>query len=276
MNNKKFTFYVEITKRCNLSCPFCPSSKGTSGETLDFDNFVKIIEKIKDRIELLYLHVLGEPLLHKDIIKILEYCSLQNIPLGLTTNGTLIKKYQAILCSLDNIKKINISLQSLIQFDNEQVDNYLCNIIDFLKYKNDVNPSLPINLRLWNNKNNLNIKHLNNYILDKLDAIVEMSKNVRFSTDDEFEWPSNSKSINSLNGKCLGGKKQLAILTDGTVCLCCLDCKGDTKLGNIFNENLNYILKSQLYLNVIDGFNSCKPYFELCKGCTFRNRFIKK
>ena len=49
--------------------------------------------------------------------------------------------------------------------------------------------------------------------------------------------------------------------------------KGKTKIGNIFEDEFKDILESDLYKKVIDGFNNRKPLFQLCKKCTFRNRF---
>lgn len=257
-------------------CPFCPSAQESKTDKLSFCDFKKILEKIKSSADLIYLHVLGEPLLHPDIEKILMYCENNNIPLGLTTNGTILSKYQELILNLGCLKKLNISLQCLIQFSSELREKYLDSLIDFLAYREIVNSTTPINLRLWNDKNDVNNIELNNFVNLKLNKFINNSKNIRLSSDDEFIWPSTNLEINDKATNCLGGKKQFAILSDGTICLCCLDYEGKTKLGNILVDNLDKILISPLYQNVIKGFNNRKPIFELCQKCTFRNRFIKK
>ena len=271
--NRKFTFYLEITTFCNMSCPFCPSFTNKTNKNMDYDLVIKTINKIKEHIGLLYFHVLGEPLLHPDFPKIINYCENEKIPFAITTNGTLLNNFRECILNKLNISKINISLQSLIQYSKDKLDEYLNNIKEFLEYRSEINCIIPINLRLWNDKNNQNILILNNYLEDFFKIYIETHKNIRFSEADEFEWPSSETIPNNELTNCLGGKKQIAILHDGTISLCCLDHKGQTKIGNIFIDEFKDVLESNIYKEVINGFNNRKPYFKLCKNCTFRNRF---
>lgn len=275
MKYKKFVFYIEITKKCNLKCPFCPSANNQRNDVMEFQKFTKIANNIKEYAELVYLHVLGEPLLHPEIEKILEYCESSNINLGLTTNGLFINQKGKLLLSLNNLSKINISLQCLIQFDEIRRKKYLENLMQFLEYHNQIGSLIPINLRLWNNKDDLQNSSLNCLVIDTLASYVNHN-NIRFSIDDEFEWPSEEKKINFNETNCLGGKRQFSVLTNGNIGLCCLDYLGNTKLGNLLKNDFNEILESELYHCAINGFNERKPFFSLCQKCTFRNKFIKK
>lgn len=265
-------FYIEITTKCNFNCPFCPSSKSKNHQNMKFDDFCEIINKIKEEASLVYFHVLGEPTLHPEFKEMVLYTKKQGIDVGITTNGFYLEKIDDDLLKI-GIKKINISLQSQIGFDRIKTIDYLNKIVLFLKRKDFINSSLPINLRLWNNKGLDSIKDMNGFIENYLkDKILDFN-NVRFSYDDEFNWPNETKDV-ELNSTCLGGKKQLAILNDGRVCLCCLDYLGKTEIGNIFKNDLSTILNSELYKSAIKGFNDSKPYFEICKKCDFRLRFL--
>ena len=64
--------YFEITDACNLNCPFCTNEKGNT--FVDLDTCTRVLKQIKEVCDYVYLHVLGEPLLHPDIEKILDYC----------------------------------------------------------------------------------------------------------------------------------------------------------------------------------------------------------
>ena len=99
---------------------------------------------------------------------------------------------------------------------------------------------------------------------------------VTLSVEDEFEWPSLSDEVNQVRTSCLGGKSQMGILVNGDVTICCLDYLGYTKLGNIYEDSFENIKNSKLFNDVIKGWNDLKPYFELCKKCTYRNRFKKE
>lgn len=273
MANKK-TFYIEITTLCNLSCPFCPSTTTKRNKIMDQNKFQKIINEIKPYSQLVYFHLLGEPVLHPKFKEYVLYCIDQGLKVGLTTNGVKLSNIDDELLMNNSFEKINISLQCLIDFKEEDRVQYLINLHDFLKNKHCLSPLTPINLRLWNNKKNNDVNKMNENLINLITSWIENEKyiNVRFSYDDEFEWPSlsNEKTIPS---NCLGGKRQLGILNNGDVVLCCLDYLGQTKLGNIFDESLKDILDGKVYKDAINSFATNKLYFELCQKCSYRSRF---
>ena len=90
-----------------------------------------------------------------------------------------------------------------------------------------------------------------------------------------FNWPDINIDIISERGTCLGLKKQIAILVDGTIVPCCLDNEGNINLGNIFRDNFNDVINSKRSRNIINGFNNNKIVEDLCKRCGYRTRFNK-
>ena len=58
--------YVEITNRCNLSCAFCPKTK-REARTMTAEEFTRILDRLCGRVSYVYLHVMGEPLLHPQL-----------------------------------------------------------------------------------------------------------------------------------------------------------------------------------------------------------------
>ena len=56
--------YVEITNVCNLRCSFCPGTKREK-KIIDPAEFRVLAEKLRLWTDYLYLHVMGEPLLHR-------------------------------------------------------------------------------------------------------------------------------------------------------------------------------------------------------------------
>ena len=55
--------YVEITNVCNLHCSFCPGTKREK-RFMSVGEFEVIAGKLREVTDYLYLHVMGEPLLH--------------------------------------------------------------------------------------------------------------------------------------------------------------------------------------------------------------------
>ena len=264
---KKFkNIYVEITNECNLACSFCPSHILKLNEKMSMANFKIIIDKIKDYTEGIYLHILGEPLLNKDIFDFINYAS-RYLKVSLTTNGILINKYHRELIN-NNLYIMNISLQCIYQLKEEQRDNYFKLVRDLII---DPKRMVAVHLRIWNDK--IKNRELNEYILKKIEQYSLLSyPNVNLSLMDEFEWPDIEQNNYSI-GTCLGGKKQLAIHVNGNVSLCCLDYQEKTIIGNIFQDDLEQILKNELYENALLGWQKDKPYFPLCQKCNYKSRF---
>ena len=59
--------YIEICNGCNLNCDCCIKNS-RQVKYIKRDEYEYIINKIAGYTKEIYLHVLGEPLMHKDII----------------------------------------------------------------------------------------------------------------------------------------------------------------------------------------------------------------
>lgn len=263
--------YIEITNICNLKCSFCSSSNKVKKEmtTIEFES---VLDKINDYTDYVYLHVKGEPLIHKDLDGILTLCKKYNKKVCITTNGVFLKDKLDIINKYENIYKINISLHS----ENNK-NNYLDDIfysIDNIKYPY-------ISYRFWTLDNgkmdDKTRKYLDKikfkYNIEEIYDGIKLSDRVYLSLDDEFEWPDINNNYYNEIGTCYGGKSHLAILSDGTVCICCLDGEGISNLGNIFTDSMEDILDSDKYKNIIKGFNDRKVYLDICKHCSYKDRF---
>lgn len=287
MKKKKFRkIYIEITNICNLKCSFCPDTKRKK-EYMSINNFKCIIKKIKKYTDLITLHIKGEPLLHPNLKEILKICENENIKVNITTNGTLLKENIEILTLYNSVRQINISLHSInINENNEKYNTkiYMKNILESVK-KIKEKSNIIISYRFWNledinssdkNTNILKIleeEYNQENLIEKMkkQKFQELDKNIFINQDTEFEWPDLEKNIISEKGTCMGLKNQIGILVNGDVVPCCLDQNGDIKLGNIYNQELEEILNSNLAQKIVKGFNENQIIHELCKRCGFRN-----
>lgn len=265
--------YIEITNICNLKCSFCSSSSRSLKEMTpkEFEEILKKIDKYTDYI---YLHVKGEPLVHSHLDDILMLTTKYHKKVCITTNGVLLKDKLDILKKYDNIYQINISLHS----ENNKV-GYLDDIINCVKEL-----TTPyISYRFWTlDKGKMDDKTKNyleqikeKYHKEELYDGIKLDDKIYLSLDDKFIWPSINNDYYNEVGSCYGGKTHLAILNDGTVSICCLDSEGASNLGNIFNETLDDILAKEKYQDILKGFNDRNVYLEICKHCSYKDRFNK-
>ena len=269
--------YIEITNNCNLNCSFC-SKVEKPRRNMSLEEFEIILKKIQGYTDYIYLHVKGEPLLHPNLIEMINLASTYNIKVNLTTNGTLFKKVSKSLGGCSNLNKINFSLHS----ENES-PTYLEDIFENV---DNLNKNTTVIYRLWTLKDN-KLDEKSTDIVNKLKSYYNLStetvekikneKNIRVSRtiyvdkDNEFEWPAESNYTSE--GYCYALKTQIAILVDGTVVPCCLDSNGQIELGNIYKETLEEIINTEKYQNLKKSFNDRKPCEKLCQSCTFKERF---
>lgn len=271
--------YIEITNNCNLKCSFC-SKVNRKKRYMTKEEFEKVLIKIKDYTDYIYLHVKGEPLLHPNVIEMIDIANKYNIKVNITTNGTLFSKKAQELGKCSNLNKINFSLHS----ENNKKD-YLEDIFNNIKYLSN---KTTVIYRLWALNNN-KLDNKSTEIVNRIKEYYNLSpetvekikseKNIKINStiyvdkDNYFEWPTinNHKSC----GYCFALRTHIAILVDGTVVPCCLDSDGIISLGNIFNESLDEIINKERYINLKKSFQNKKPIEDLCKSCTFKEKFNK-
>lgn len=265
--------YIEITNICNLKCSFCSSSNRIPKE-MTKDEFETVLKKINNYVDYIYLHVKGEPLIHSHLEDILSLTNKYNKKVCITTNGVFIKNKLDVLKKYNNIYQINISLHS----ENNK-KSYLEDILNSVDELNDIY----ISYRFWTldeGKMDKKTKEYLERIKEKYNqkeiySGIKLSDKKYLSLEDKFIWPNIEDEYYNEIGFCQGGKTHLAILNDGTVTICCLDGEGISCLGNIFKESLEDIISSEKYKNIIKGFNDRKVHLEICKHCSYKDRFNK-
>ena len=105
--------YFHVTSRCNFSCKHCCYSygNGKQGKDMPFELFEKAIEKYIDLINKNNGYISlggGEPTLHKDFWKILNY-SMSKGSVWLATNGSTTKT-ALTLCEMARKGHIAVAL----------------------------------------------------------------------------------------------------------------------------------------------------------------------
>lgn len=273
--------YIEITNYCNLNCEFCKTNV-RKNKYISLEEFNIVINKIKPYTKYVYLHVLGEPLLHKDIDKLILICKHNDIKVNITSNGTLLNIAGEKLLNdeIDNIHQINLSLHC--DFKEKYLEaEYFQNLIKFIS---EASKKTYINLRLWNveEKNNeknkkiieLLLKEFKNKEEQNINFLntITISKNIFLHFDKKFTWPNILGEEIFTEGKCYALRDQVGILVDGTVVPCCLDGEGIINLGNIYEDDFLEIITSDRATKMKKNFENRKVIEKYCKTCGFWSR----
>ena len=275
--------YLEITNRCNLACSFCPKTKRPS-RTLSPEEFRLLAGRLRPHTDHLYLHVMGEPLLHPQLPELLDICRELSFRVVLTTNGTLLPARQSALLHAPALYKINISLHSFEANAQDSFAEYLSGCFSFAQLARQAGKL--VDLRLWNldGETTRGQNAQNDQILSALESYFpqpwtkntwgfRLRERVFVHYAEKFDWPELSLAEQSDRGTCRALRDQLAVLSDGTVVPCCLDHEGDIPLGNLFSQDLQEILDNPTARALSGGFSARKLVHPLCRRCGYARRF---
>ena len=106
---------LEITSKCNLNCQYCHNALyNNSKDDMTSDDIIKLVKNLdkKNKIKKVLLTG-GEPLLNKDICKIIEEFTKMNIKLDMVTNGTLLTEEYLKRLEKAGLKRIRLSIDSV-------------------------------------------------------------------------------------------------------------------------------------------------------------------
>lgn len=270
--------YLEITNVCNLNCAFCPGTRREK-RFMSATDFAVLSAKLRPYTDYLYLHLMGEPLLHPELERILSIAAVQGFRVIITTNGTLLPSRADVILSSPAVHKVNISLQSFEANAGGQFNDYVNQCAVFAKRAGE-SGKLCV-LRLWN-KNGMDelngdiesvlAKHFSKPWRESRDSLALADK-VWLEPGEKFDWPDMTAPDGGERHFCYGLRDQIGVLCDGTVVPCCLDHEGDIALGNLFESSIDKIMSTERARAIYDGFSRRQAVEELCRRCGYARRF---
>jgi len=197
LNGKSFhpkTLTFRVTQLCNYKCKMCiyfnKKLVGGSQYEISFHNFKKIIDETK-HFRPFIIFTGGEPLLNKDIFKMISYCKQKGLFCSLTTNGWFIKD------RLNEISNSGLDFMSVSLEGPEKLHDAIVGVNGAFKraatgikqlseFKN--RPLLFINYCVQSSNH------------DKLDKMVEIAEKLSVDAINfQFEWSFSKKAVNIFN-----------------------------------------------------------------------------
>lgn len=246
---------------------------------MTYAEFSHILDGLAGLTEYIYLHVMGEPLGHPELLEFIRLGHSRGFKVAITTNGTLLNRVGRAL--LDSpVYKVNISLHSFEDGGRDEYLRYIEGCLDFADAASE--RGILTVLRLWNRG------HDGGRNIDTLELIKqkfpdgEWREGVRgarirhrlhLEYDDRFSWPDMGGEDLGQAVFCHGLGDHFAILVDGTVVPCCLDHEGDISLGNAHRTPIARILDSDRARAMRRAFLEKRASEELCRRCGYARRF---
>jgi MoaA/NifB/PqqE/SkfB family radical SAM enzyme len=147
--------YLETTNRCNLLCSTCPRTHEELEPPADmsWDLFTRIVDQYPE-VSRVVLHGVGEPMMVKDLPRMVRYLKDRGTYVLFNTNGTLLrpkKGRELIDAGLDELR-VSLDAAEASAFKlvrgRDWFDRIVRNVRDFVELKNKMHAVNP-RLSLW-------------------------------------------------------------------------------------------------------------------------------
>jgi MoaA/NifB/PqqE/SkfB family radical SAM enzyme len=103
--------FIEVTNHCNLLCETCPRTFNTYEEpkTLAWADFLRVVEQFPD-MERAVLHGIGEPLLNKDLPRMIAHLKSLGVTVLFNTNATLLHEEWSRKLIASGLDELRVSI----------------------------------------------------------------------------------------------------------------------------------------------------------------------
>ncbi len=295
------TAVIEPTNVCNLACPLCPNNTLTRKRgTLSYPDFEFILKTLPESIKKVYLYHAGEPLLNKNLPKMVGGLTKKGIHTTISTNCTLLDEKMArgllengtglLILSLDgatadsyskyrrkgdfeevkgNIKRFT-SLRDEMGLD---VDTALQFIV--MKHNENEIPQM-VELAKWLDVDVLSLKTVSLGSFRSKEKREKLAKEYLPSSEEFSRYNVSAGELKIKNDPTYCYKIwQPTIYWNGDMTTCCYDFNGDHVFANVFDEGgVAKAWKSKAYQKTRK--KMLKGQFPLCEGCNISSEYVSK
>jgi MoaA/NifB/PqqE/SkfB family radical SAM enzyme len=280
--------FIEPTNICNLKCPMCPSGNGTLKRVkgyMDFALFKKVIDEIKDYSVMLVLWNQGEPFLHPEFLKMVEYANAQKLYTLVSTNANQMPDAEKIVKS--GMDSLIVSLDGASQETynqyrvNGNLQKVLANVKKITSAKRKLKSKIPLIrwqfLVMKHNEHEINLiqnmakalqvdyialKSLQIYTKEDIDFLPSNPKYRRYKISGEhFELQF------SIKNRCYRIWTKPVVNWNGEMAICCFDKDIEYPVGNVKEKSLLSIWQGQAFNQMRAQILQDRKQIPICINC---------
>lgn len=270
------TVSIETASRCNLKCKMCshPTNERNS-HFMGTDEFKTIIDRLLETKIRRVLFNMGEPLMNKDLFRMVTYAKDKGFFIYISTNGQLLSE-KAINRVLDTgVDALKVSVEGCTPEVYEKIriggnfDRLFRNVVRLHELKTRRGSPLYSWISTVLMKGNEDIvefvKFWGPYCDDielsgMTDHIGLVESNKDISLTDKWTHRKNCPQIKPF--------KELNVLSNGDMVLCCVDFHARCKLGNLLTDDLNDIWQSEKMTAIrTKAYSGQIPDIDPCRQC---------
>lgn len=271
ISGNPFRIIIEITNSCNLKCTMCSRAAMTRKiEHMDIMLFEKILKENHLWLEFVSLNGIGEPLLHPELFDFIALCKRYNVPVGISTNCTLLNEDKArmllkakpelIIFAIDGATK-DVYERVRCGANFESVTDNLKNYLNMRKKENNYASFTVIQcISMTETRNQISTFHryFNKYEYDAI-RIRQLTYTGHERKDADYK---------NLSCPCYWLWMEPMIHSNGTVVPCCQDVNGELVLGNIKDNSLCNLWNSEVLKKIRSMHkNMQRSSIPICNSC---------
>lgn len=266
--------YIDPGNLCNFKCFFCPTAHNKLLKSVQrpvgmmpMALFKRTVDGINfpDKIKALHLFKDGEPLLHKDIVKMIHYAKSKNVAekIDLTTNGSLLTDELIAKLIESGLDLMRISVEHVDSAgykritknysDYEQIKN---NVRKLFEYKKSVSSKMIVFVKIINVDLSESQKQK---FIDDFGPFCDF-----YNFDEVIGWSNGFQHIINISDKSIDGLftlnkkrvicpelfKTMAVNFNGDVSVCCADWSMGITIGNTGKSSLSELWNGHVLKNL--------------------------
>lgn len=295
------TLMLEPTNVCNLKCPLCPTGADLLGRKkgmMKFNDFKKIVDELGPYLIHLRLWNWGEPLINKDIYRMIKYAKKFDIFVNTSTNSFFLTEKNVGKLVRSGLDELIISLDGASEetYRKYRKKGSFSKVLDAMKKlvleKRKLRSKTPVIKMQF-----IVMKH-NEHEVEKA---IKLAKDI--GVDEIFfktvgmmdtavyepieKYLPENKSFRRYKveeGKIKSGKinnfcdyvwDETTINVDGSVVPCCRDAHNSYVFGNVFEQPFKSIWNNNKYIDFRKQVLRDKTKIGLCKYCTGTKKEFK-
>jgi hypothetical protein len=267
---------IEPTSVCNYRCVFCyqtdteftAKANGHMG-SMTFDFFKDIIDQSEGNIEFFSLASRGEPLLCKDIDRMLEYCRGKFLGLKMNTNASMLNEQHCHAILSGGINTLVFSADAAKEPLYSQLrvkgnlEKVLTNVRMFQDIRRKQYPSSKIITRVSG------VKYGSDQDMDSMVSLWgELVDQISFVSYNPWENVYNAP-VNETRIACSDLWRRMFIWFDGTANPCDTDFKSTLSSGSFKTQTISELWRSSGYEALRQAhLNKSRSSIDPCRRCS--------
>lgn len=252
---------IETTNTCNLNCLFCQTSDETRKRgNMSLGDFKKIVDQLPKTIRNISMNFSGEPLLNRDVFKMVRYAHEKGINTYISTNATMLDRFKPREIFSSGLARMSVCMDGATKKTHE----YYRRNSDFTKVKDNIKKLCDAKKELGARNPRITLQTLlMKRNESEIEKIIELSKELgvdelylrkmsisnflgrekmRFARENlpsekysMYMIENNKLVIKDRPGHCYAVFEPV-ILWNGDVTICCFDYNGDYSYGNVLRD----------------------------------------